>query len=220
MVRSPRSQGKGSRRFPGRPGGARPEPPEQDWRRHTSHAFAHLDDLGANPFRLWLRLPWGIPHVEFAYKVDQAFAQARVPYFPIAVHSWRIGLEVAVPEPFAAQASAIQHRFEEDLPRPTASTGRGVRYDLLPQRLSKSHANHPWVFCLYWEELPDGRSYQGLLFRNQKRTTFGRREWVMPATERRIDEPMMRKLAWRIVMDPELRRELLSDDPSLHDFWP
>ncbi|AKT43904.1 hypothetical protein [Chondromyces crocatus] len=186
-----------------------------------SHASAHLDDLGANRFRLWLRSPWGAPDVEFAYKVDQAFAQAHVPYFPIAAHAWHTGLEVAVPEPFAAQASAIQHRFEEDLPRPhTSSPGRGFRRDLLPQRLSKSHADHPWVFCHYQEKLPDGRQYQALLFRDQKRTTFGRREWVLPATGGRIGEPAMRKLAWRIVMDPELRNELLSDDPSLHDFWP
>ncbi|WP_437293619.1 hypothetical protein [Sorangium sp. So ce426] len=219
MVRSPHSQGKGSRRFPGRPGGAGSKPPLEDWRRHTSHAAARAEDLEPDRYRLWLRGDWDTSAAELAYKVDQAFAQARIPYFPIEYHGWHTGLQVVIPARFAEAATAVHRRFEEERPRPAPSVGRGWTSSVEPQRLSKQYSNHPWIFRRYSESLPDGRRYEALLFRDEHHEHFGKREWVMPAAANGPGAPTLRKLAWRIVTDPDFRNELLSDDPELKDFW-
>lgn len=219
MVRSPHSQGKGSRRFPGRPGGAGPKPPPEDWRRHSTHAAARAEDLEPERCRVWLRGSWGTSVADLAYKVDQAFARAQVPYFPVAYHGWHTGLEVVVPARLAEVAAAVRQRFEEELPRREPSVGRGSTLAVEPQRLSRQHAKHPWVFLRYREILPDGQRYEALLFRDEQHKHYGRREWLVPAEERNPDLLTLRRLAWRIVTDPELREGLLSDDAELREFW-
>ena len=93
---------------------------------------------------------------------------------------------------------------------------RGIWYELKPKNLAKKDRNHPWLFAHYLEtpsEREDGNYYEAFLFRNEDRTVFGVKEyWDWSRVN-------LRDLATRVVLDAELRKSLISDDPMLPKMW-
>jgi hypothetical protein len=134
-------------------------------------------------------------------------------------HGWHTGLEVLVPSGFVAIAEGIRPLVERvpDRVRPARETGRLARVE--PLRLPRQLAAHPWLFQSYSEVLPDGDRHVAFLFRDDERRQFGIREWILPATGAESPVGSFPKLAWRVVTDPSFRRELISDDPALRDYW-
>jgi hypothetical protein len=90
-------------------------------------------------------------------------------------------------------------------------------WEIKPLPLSRTYKDHPWVFAIYQESnRPDGQHYLAFLFRNQQRTVFGIREWLGKLPPLRDVLP---KMAYRVVTDPEYRKELVSADPDLPEMW-
>lgn len=82
----------------------------------------------------------------------------------------------------------------------------------------KAKRKHPWVFAWYYEfpsDRTDGRWYGAFLFRNTDRTTFGIREYY----DDMLHQNEVRHLATRVVVDPELRKSMVSDRPDLPKWW-
>jgi hypothetical protein len=97
-----------------------------------------------------------------------------------------------------------------------AQSNRGYLSDITPTRLSKKDRNHRWVFAVYYEfssDRSDGRDYRAFLFRDDKRTVFGLKEFWDSET---VD---FRKLATRIIQDEEFRKSFVSADPDLPKVW-
>ena len=80
MVRSPRSRGKGNRRFPGRPGGARPQKPAI-WRNRAQHLVAAPEELSPPRATLCYFGAFGENAAHTIYLLDQRMARLGIPYF-------------------------------------------------------------------------------------------------------------------------------------------
>jgi hypothetical protein len=88
----------------------------------------------------------------------------------------------------------------------------------------RSFQNHPWVFAYYFqapEEREDGKWYHAVVFRDEGRKQFGAFEFIgedvtVPDFERRYNK---RRIAARIITDPEFRNSLLRDSPALCELW-
>jgi hypothetical protein len=211
MVRSPRSRGSGTRHPPGRPGGARPLRDELPWRARATHASAPAD-IPTPHTRLCFAGTWGTPAEELAYKVDQAFAAAGVPYHPES-YQRRGGLVLVVSRDAAARANAALQAL---LPPPRAYRPWGHRCAIEPSGLSKRDAGHQWVFELYSEHLATGQHYAALHFSDQKHRVFGRLEWPLDSVPHRTT---LRKLAHRLVTDGAFREMFISHSPELAELW-
>jgi len=75
-----------------------------------------------------------------------------------------------------------------------------------------------WHFANYYEtpsERMDRKWYSAFLFRDDKRTQFGIREWLgeLPHHED------LRHMATRVLVEPEFRESLLSDRDDLPKWW-
>lgn len=218
---SSRSQGKGSRRMPGRPGGANKKNfHEQDWVHRATHRVASIDDLKPPPVMLYFRKPWGKNRSESIYLFDQEAAKAGISYYAeyrqntsrwFMFHIW-----VSINDRDSAQEiiDKLHPQYEAQPP----AKFRGMWYEIEPIRLSKAHQNHPWLFAAYSEwgsDRDDGLSYMAFLFRDSKRTVFGIKEWLGGSIH--FDE--LKKMAHRVVVDAKFRLSLISDDPDLPDLW-
>jgi hypothetical protein len=78
MVRSPRSRGKGGRRFPGREGGRRKRRPVGSWRHRCQHLVEDQSELSPPLVSLWYSGRWGEKLEHRAYVLDQEMAKAGV----------------------------------------------------------------------------------------------------------------------------------------------
>jgi hypothetical protein len=112
MVRSPRSRGKGNRRFPGRPGGARRKKPAV-WRNRAQHLVASLAELSQPVVSLVYRGVFGENAAHNIYLLDQKMARLGVPYFARCHHGrgWYSTLFTVVvsAEHAASVSEAIAH---------------------------------------------------------------------------------------------------------------
>ncbi len=79
MRQSGHSKGKGSRRFPGRPGGARKNKP-QAWKSRATHALDDPSELGEDISELEYRGIWDKSPSERIYLLDQEFARSQIAY--------------------------------------------------------------------------------------------------------------------------------------------
>ncbi len=80
VVRSPRSRGKGNRRFPGRPGGARPKK-LPIWRNRAQHLVASLEELSQPVVSLVYRGVIGEDAAHNIYLFDQRMGKLGISYF-------------------------------------------------------------------------------------------------------------------------------------------
>jgi hypothetical protein len=78
-VLSPRSRGKGSRRFPGRDGGRRKQK-VVEWRKRAAHAVDALPPSAEGSVDLTYRCPFGRSAAESIYLFDQRIAHTGIRY--------------------------------------------------------------------------------------------------------------------------------------------
>src|SRR5438034_801233 len=81
MSRSPRSRGKGSRRFPGRPGGARKKAPVGAWQHRTKHMVASKIELRQPVVPISYAGVCGEDAAHNIYLFDQEIARLAMRYF-------------------------------------------------------------------------------------------------------------------------------------------
>lgn len=216
------SQGEGSRRWPGRPGGARKRKlPE--WEHQAVHKVTALDDLPHPVAVLYYRKPWGKNASESIYLFDQEAAKAGIAYYaeygPTNSSRWFL-FHIWVNEANREATQQIIDRLNPKYEPKRDASFSGWWSEIEPTRLSKTHKDHSWVFAVYREsghERGDGLSYVAFLFRNQDRTMFGIKEWLGKDVLVRND--VLEKMAHRVVVDGKFRQSLLSDDPDLPVLW-
>lgn len=76
---SPRSRGKGGRRFPKRDGGRRKQK-RPVWRKQATHAADDVTELLGDSVVLTHRVPWGQTPAEWIYLLDQQTAGTGIRY--------------------------------------------------------------------------------------------------------------------------------------------
>src|SRR5262245_38783248 len=81
MVRSPRSRGRGSRRWPGRPGGARKRKPVPAWQKRTQHRVRDVTAVPTPAVALPYRGEYRRDAAHNAYLLDQELGRLGVRYF-------------------------------------------------------------------------------------------------------------------------------------------
>jgi hypothetical protein len=218
---SSQSRGKGSRRWPGRSGGARKRK-VPEWASRAVHAVESLDDLPAAVVSFRYRKPWGKDAAESIYLFDQEAARAGIVYhaeYGTTPDRWP-AFEIRVSEEHEDAVRQILARLNPPYRR--ARTGRfsGWWWAIEPARLSKTYKDHPWVFAVYREsrsDRDDGLAYTAFLFRNQERTVFGIKEWL--GNDGLVRNDVLEKMAHRVVTDRAFRNTLTSDDPDLPALW-
>jgi hypothetical protein len=111
VVRSPRSRGKGNRRWPGRPGGVRKRRPIADWRRRCQHLVSPYFIPKPHHFGLFFRGEWGNRKKRrpeyMAYRLDQEMARLGIPY-------WKTLIEVVFGRSFFIIVSQAHARQVEE----------------------------------------------------------------------------------------------------------
>lgn len=96
---------KGSRRFPGREGGARKRKHPQ-WRKQAMHAVDE-SDLGEPLVFLMYAGEWGEPPSVKIYKFDQEIAKTGIRYHAEYLGRWRGGFAIRVLDEHAAEVRNI-----------------------------------------------------------------------------------------------------------------
>jgi hypothetical protein len=94
----------------------------------------------------------------------------------------------------------------------------GMWTDIEPVGLPRKK-RHPWHFAEYMgfpSERDDRKWYIAFLFRNDDRTQFGIKEYLM---DKLCCTDRLPYLARRVVLDKDFRESLLSDDPELRRWW-
>jgi len=94
----------------------------------------------------------------------------------------------------------------------------GHWYSVSPRRLKPSHRPDDWVFGHFHEfatQREDGKDYRAYLFRSADRTVYGGEVW----SDR--DRPKMSPRDWatKVVLDPEFRESLRTNDRALIALW-
>ena len=90
--------------------------------------------------------------------------------------------------------------------------------DMEPAGLPRKK-KHPWHFARYMGfpfERDDKKWYVAFLFRNDDRTQFGIKEYLVDDLDCLNH---LLHLAKRVVLDNRFRESLLSDDPKLPKWW-
>jgi len=112
VVRSPRSRGRGNRRWPGRPGGARKRRRVGQWTRRCQHLVSL--DCVPQPHHTGFHCTgsWGQKKnrrpEDFAYLIDQEMARLGIPYWMTLVDGYLCReFFVIVSEAHASQAEAV-----------------------------------------------------------------------------------------------------------------
>jgi hypothetical protein len=166
--------------------------------------------------------PWGKDAAESIYLFDQEAAKAGLAYhaeYTAHTSLWGVfSIRVSVKDRAVGQ-EIIDRLNPPRAARPTARYSGWWR-EVEPTRLSKAYQGHPWVFAEYceWEgQRDDGLSYTAFLFRDEGRTVFGVKEWLGKGLW--VGHDVLDKMAHRVVVDPEFRRGLVSDDPDLPLMW-
>jgi hypothetical protein len=173
---SSRSQGKGNRRWPGRPGGARKRK-RQEWAKRATHMVESLEDLPQPTMTRSFSTIWGKTPAEVVYLLDQEMAKAAIPYFAEMSGGRRSYVfTIAVAQDAAANVQRIIDQLRPPTGRVRPARFRGWWTDIEPARLSRAYQDHPWVFAVHREsasDRDDGQKYVAFLFRNKERTVFG-----------------------------------------------
>ena len=113
MVRSPKSRGKGSRRYPGRPGGARKRKPIGPWKKRCQHTVSDIRELPQpvtqlNYCGIWCKKP-----KERAYLFDQEMAKLGISYHAaVTIVFCRRGLLITIPSAQSPQVSEVIAKLE------------------------------------------------------------------------------------------------------------
>jgi hypothetical protein len=215
------SRGEGSRRWPGRPGGARKRK-TQGWEHQAVHRVSSLENLPPPVVTFLYRKPWGKDTAESIYLFDQEAARAGIAYYAEygAGSSRWPAFSIWVNEKDREAVREIIERLNPPYRPKRSARFSGWWCEIEPTRLSKSSKDHPWVFAIYREsgsQRDDGMSYTAFLFRDRDRTVFGVKEWF--GVNVIVKNDVLEKLAHRVVTDAEFRRSLLSDDPDLPLLW-
>ena len=82
----------------------------------------------------------------------------------------------------------------------------------------KVKREHPWLFGYYQEcpsERADNKWFGLFLFRDRGRKVFGVCEFIGDT----LHTPDLRHLATRTVLEHDLRKSMISDDPDLPKWW-
>ena len=118
MVRSPRSRGKGNRRYPGRPGGTRKHRRVGNWAGRCQHMVS-LDEIPSPQHEgLWLGGDWrrrSKKHraEDVAYLLDQELGRLGIPYsMTLEMRLVGRGFLVIVAESDASRVAAVIARLE------------------------------------------------------------------------------------------------------------
>jgi hypothetical protein len=216
------SQGEGSRRWPGRPGGARKRK-VPEWEHQAVHKVETLADLPQPVTTLFYRKPWGKNPSESIYLFDQQAAKAGIDYYAeygqAASSRWFL-FHIWVNEANREATQRIIDQLNPEYKPKRTATVSGRWSEIEPTRLAKTHKDHPWVFADYREsssERGDGLNYVAFLFRDQDRKIFGIKEWLGKDVLVRND--VLEKMAHRVVVDSKYRKSLVSDDPDLPVLW-
>jgi hypothetical protein len=215
---SARSQGKGSRRRPGRPGRALKRK-KSEWEKQAAHMVESREGLPQPVTTLSFPEIWGKSPSDAIYLFDQEMAKVTIPYF-MDFKGGRRGYVflIYVSENAAVTVQRIIDRLRHAAYRARPSSNTGWWNDIQPARLSKVHKDHPWVFAGYFGWDADGITrYKALIFRNKERTEFGIKEWF--GSDKIVGREVLEKMAHRIVTDSAYRRQLISDDPDLVEMW-
>ncbi len=162
MGTSEYSKGKGNRRFPGRPGGAR-KYKEPVWRSRASHSVESNELLGVNVAVLEYRGAWGLNPSEKIYLLDQEYAHQRIEYAvqPAPNDSYAIFL-IYVRESDRLKANEIiaeLERYDNKPPQPQrVNEEPEPEYtksiiSICPEAVPIHLKNQTWEFALYSESL-------------------------------------------------------------------
>ena len=113
MVLSPRSRGKGNRRWPGRAGGARKRKPVGPWQRRCQHTVASPTDLPQPVVSLWDVGAWGQKLEHRAYVFDQEMARLGLQYFAVlGVRYGRRALRITISVSQSERVAEVIARLE------------------------------------------------------------------------------------------------------------
>ncbi len=118
VVRSPRSRGKGNRRYPGRPGGARKCRPIAPWWRRCQHLVPPAAVPPPRHPGLWFSGAWSWSRnrrrpEKLAYLIDQELARLRIPYsMTLEIKCGRYAFLVIISLEHASQVAAVIARLE------------------------------------------------------------------------------------------------------------
>jgi hypothetical protein len=179
------------------------------------------DAIAEPTVTLSFRTVWGKNPSEAIYLFDQEIAKTGIRYFAELEGSrrWYV-FTIWVAESSTAEVQRILDRLYPPSPRIRPTRFTGMWRDIEPTRLSRTVADHPWVFAIYQEfatDRNDGLPYKAFLFRNKERTVFGIKEWLGEHAGTGFDD--LKRMAHRIVVDKEFRDNFVSDDPDLVSMW-
>lgn len=216
------SQGEGSRRGPGRSGGARKRK-RQEWEHQAVHRVSSLDEIPEPVALLHFSKPWGKNPSESIYLFDQEVAKADIAYYAenrqLEGSRWFV-FHIWVNEKDQEAIQQIIDRLNPKYQPKRTANFSGWWSEIEPTRLSKAYQKLPWVFAVYREsrsQRGDGLNYAAFLFRNDDRTVFGIKEWLGKDVIVRND--VLEKMAHRVITGKEFRNSLVSDDPDLPLMW-
>jgi hypothetical protein len=215
------SRGAGSRRRPGRAGGASKRK-KQEWEHQAVHGVSSLDELPPPVVAFLYNKPWGKDAAQSIYLFDQEAARTGIAYYAEygAGSSRWPAFSISVSERHKDAVRQIIERLNPKYKPRRTPRFSGWWTEIEPTRLSKAYGDHPWAFAVYSEscsQRDDGLTYTAFLFRNNERTVFGLKEWVGENVIVRHD--VLEKMAHRVVIDGVFRRSLVSDDPELPLLW-
>lgn len=113
MVRSPRSRGKGGRRYPGRPGGLKRGKTPGNWERRCQHRIEDINLLPQPWVELWYNGNGDTELEHRAYLFDQAMAKCGIFYVAILGARYRHwALLIRVREADSQQVAGVIKRLE------------------------------------------------------------------------------------------------------------
>ncbi|EMJ96590.1 hypothetical protein [Leptospira alstonii] len=210
-----RSLGKGSRRFPGKDGGAR-KAHYVDLLTRATHMKSTKVEVQGPYSSISHLLGWFKNELaEAVYKIDQILARSKIDYYAeITGHYMTI---------FVSRNSEAQvRRLLADLSGPyiakrTAKIAGFWREIDKPQVKSPDFNNY--VFARYGEsasERGDHLHYSALLFRHVDRSSYGIMEWLGSDVPH---DRILKKIIEKILKDREFRDSLLTEDPDLPVLW-
>ena len=113
MARSPRSRGKGSRRFPGRPDGARKKALLGAWQHRAKHLVGSLAELRAPVTPISYAGVFGENAEHNIYLFDQEMARRGVRYFAECAGARFPRFTIYVPKELAPAVVAVAARLRK-----------------------------------------------------------------------------------------------------------
>lgn len=219
------SKGKGSRRFPGKDGGAGRKRAAAAWQKRATFMKQSLADLPAPHGIISFHGIWDKSSEESIYLLDQAMVEHGIDYFAEKAGErlkWWSRFKIIVNRSRFEDAREIISNLEKRPPKPTDLMDKKINVwwsSVCPRGLSRKDHNHHWEFAHYHEssyQRDDNQDYHAFLFTNSERTVFGIREWLDSDWPQR---GLLEKMATKVVQDDDYRKNLISDDPDIPEMW-